>query len=100
MKRFAILVALVCLTSARAFAACADPQAAPPLPNGATASREDMLSAHKAFKAYDSAVREYATCLEKTGGNPSVQNEAVVRLQTVADKFNAELRAFKKRGGG
>jgi hypothetical protein len=100
MRLLAIIVAVVCLASAQAEAVCTDPMAAPAVPNGATVSREDMLAAHKAYKAYDAAVREYASCLEKSGGSALLQNEAVMRLQLAAEKFNAELRAFKKRGAG
>lgn len=100
MKRVVLLVAVACIVSARAFSACPKPQAAPPLPDGATASREDMLVARNALRIYDAAVREYATCLEKNGGSEVVQNAAVNDLQVFATKFNAELRAFKKRNSG
>jgi len=98
MNRVALIVAVACLVSIRVEAACTDPGAPPPVPDGATVSREEMIAAQKAFRAYDTAVREYALCLEKIGGSEALQNAAVHRVEVAAEKFNAELRAFKKRG--
>ena len=97
MNRSVLIVAVACLASTRAWAACTDPGPAPQVPDGATVSREEMIAAQKAFRAYDTAVREYALCLEKTGGSEALQNAAVRRVELAAEKFNAELRAFKKR---
>jgi hypothetical protein len=98
MNRVALIVAVACLVSTRAQAGCTDPGAAPPPPDGAKVSREEMLAAQKAFRDYDTAVREYASCLQQTGGSGALQNAAVKRVELAAEKFNAELRAFKKRG--
>jgi hypothetical protein len=99
MRVAAVLVALTCLTSLPAFADCVAPGAVPQAPDGATASRDSMLSAHKIFLKYDADVREYTSCLERSGGNPIQQDAAVDRLQKVAAQFNAELRVFRKRRG-
>jgi hypothetical protein len=98
MKALAVGVLTACLISAPAFA-CVEPELATPLPDGATASRDAMLSAQKAIRAYDAAVKEYAACLETTGGSRVKGNNAVDKLSKIADQFNAELRAFKKRSG-
>jgi hypothetical protein len=95
-----VAVAIACLTSASARAACKDPGAAPSTPDGAKVSREEMIAAQKAFTAYDAAVREYTTCLETSGGSAVLQNAAVHRVEVAAEKFNAEYRKFKKRNTG
>ena len=56
-----------------------------------------MLSTQKAFIAYDAEVKGYVTCLGGTLGSVTKQNEVLDRLHNIADKFNAELRVFKKR---
>ncbi len=99
MKALAVVGLIACLMSLPAFAGCVEPQAVPFVPDGATASRDDMLSAQKALISYNTVVAEYATCLEKRGGSASKQNEAVEKLRIVANRFNAELRAFRKRSG-
>ena len=97
MKKLVALGSIACLISLQAYADCVVPEPVPSAPDGATASRDDMVSAQKAFRSYDAAVKEYTTCLEKTVGAELRQNMAVEKLHIVADKFNAELRTFKKR---
>lgn len=99
MKALAVVGLIASLMSLPAFANCVEPQAVPSVPDGATASRDDMLSAQKALISYNTVVTEYATCLEKIGGSSSRQNEAVEKLRRIANRFNAELRAFRKRSG-
>jgi hypothetical protein len=98
MKALAVSALLVCLGSAPAFA-CIEPRLATPLPNGLTATRDEMVAAQKAIRAYDEAVQEYSTCLEKSGASDSKGNDAVDKLSKIAEQFNAELRAFKKKSG-
>jgi hypothetical protein len=98
MRALAVAGLIACLISHRAFA-CDEPLAVPTVPDGTTASRDEMLAAVKAFRAYDAEVREYAVCLEKSGGSELKQAAAVGKLQKFADKFNAELRVFKKKSG-
>jgi len=50
-----------------------------------------------AGKPYDAEVKGYVTCLGGTLGSVTKQNEVLDRLHNIADKFNAELRVFKKR---
>lgn len=101
--------------------ACASADCTPPsnatvaIPNGATATRDQMIAAQRAVKAYDTAVKTYGDCLQQqldaqvaAGGNKqllSVQydrmnNDQIDKLQKLADKFNEELRTFKARNSG
>lgn len=101
--------------------ACAWADCTPPtptvisIPDGTTATRDQMIATQRALKAYDTAVKAYGDCLQQqldsrvaAGGDKetlSVQydkmnNDQVDKLQKLADKFNEELRAFKARNSG
>ncbi len=74
--------------------ACDKPSAPASIPNGASASKEDMLAAKKAVDAYKSGVEEYIVC-EKNGAKQEIAQK---ELMKVADRFNVEVRAFKAKG--
>jgi hypothetical protein len=91
---FTLLANLVALP---AYADCAAPQLTSPVPSGATASREDMLAAQRAIKAYDLAVNDYVACMDRIHGSADKQTAVLRELQEIADRFNAEFRAFKAK---
>jgi hypothetical protein len=93
------LVLVSGLAAGSAFAGCTEPAGINDVPKGASASRDDMLAAQRAVKAYDTAVKEYTECLQQSGDTSSKGNEAIDKLQKVADRFNQELRAFKEKNG-
>lgn len=95
---------------------CAVP-ATPTLPDGATASLEEMLAGQKGVKAYQAANSEYRTCLEpqvsaaeeevaaEDSPGPELQetlkqlndnyNSSVSTEEELAAQFNTELRKYK-----
>jgi hypothetical protein len=102
-----------------AFLACGAPAAPTDMPDGKTATREQMVSAHETVKAFDEATTIYNQCLDTTAYQAAVQfksvateaenealnslqvrlhNEAIDRDQKLADRFNVQLRIFKARG--
>lgn len=99
-----------------AFADCTPPDAsAIAIPDGAKASRDQMIAAQRAVKGSDTAVKAYGDCLQQqldaqvaAGGDKQhmavvcdkMNNTEVDELQKLADKFNEELRAFKARNSG
>lgn len=109
------------LASAASFADdCAMPTA-PTLPQGATATLEQMVEGQKAVKAYQAAVAVYRSCLDPkiaaaetaaAGDSPGPElvealaavnneyNNSVTAEEEVAAKFNAELRAYKEANPG
>jgi hypothetical protein len=88
------------LVAAPAFAGgCSEPSPFNEMPNGASATREQMLTAQRAIKAYDNAVKAYSDCLRDAGDASNKANLAVDRLQHLAERFNAELHTFKERNG-
>jgi hypothetical protein len=99
--------------SLSAQAECSYPKAPASVPNGSTASEQEMIAAMQAFKAYDAEVNAFGTCLEEETKNKAAgtaqlmqlktmqakkHNAAVAELQTKAKEFNEQVRIFKSRG--
>ena len=102
---------------------CSGPQP-PSLPDGATASMEEMLAGQKAVKEYQAANLEYMGCLEKeftaaetAALNSSSEedkeaaqatyqkavdayNAAVSKEEEIAGQFNTEIREYKAANPG
>jgi len=119
MKRSsALLLPMLILTGAVANADCVYPQAPQSLPNGAKATKDEMLAAQAQVKEYSAAVQEtYLPCLDKgkadylaaldnmdpeyTAKKNSIENvhakkhnAALDELQAVAGRWSEELKAF------
>jgi hypothetical protein len=74
--------------------ACDKPTPPAAIPNGKTASKEDMLAAKKQVDAFKREMDAYMTC----ESNASKVDLAQKQLEQVADRFNFEVRVFKARG--
>ena len=110
-------VALVAtLGAASASAACIYPRPPETVPDGATATYDEMVEAQKAVRQFDADVTAYNTCLElelqALLANPEIDegrkqelrvmqakknNAAVDDVQAVVDRFNEQLRVFRER---
>ena len=109
---------LAALLSATAFADCAAPTIAIKVPDGATATLDEMLAVKHAIKDADATVAQFADCLKTeqdakiaAGGDQmkdeekvkigaeyvSHQNVVADQLQKVADQFNVAVRAYKAK---
>jgi hypothetical protein len=118
MKAFLAIAALAALTAGPAYADCPYPPAPAKIPDGATATMEDMLAGQKAVKEYDTAINQYVACIDKElkdsvakGGDQlkpeqkadmekveaQKHNAAIDQEQSVADRFNEQVKAFKAR---
>jgi hypothetical protein len=99
MKIWAHLVLVSAIGVKAAYADCPPPTVQVQIPSGATASRDDMVAAQKAVKAYDNAVKEYSGCLtrEAVVGSDRLELVEVDRLKQMAAKFNTELKIFKEK---
>ena len=99
-------------------AACTAPTNTVKIPNGSTATMEEMLAAKKAIQENNAVVETYTQCLKAeqeakiAAGGPDMKDEAKVKisteyanlqnaevekLQKLADQFNVEVRAFKAK---
>jgi hypothetical protein len=97
------------------------PTTEPAVPDGARASREQMLEASSAFKAYDAATVAYTHCVDaavdRLAGQYagvssaadiqnlkafgiSAHNTAVDQEQALADRLNAQVRIYKGKHRG
>jgi hypothetical protein len=118
MKALYSLAAAVALFSGPAYAACTYPKAPESLPDGATATLEQMVAAQKAVKQFDQEITAYTSCiklehdatLSKEGekmtdeqkaemSRVQVQkhNAAVEEDEALAARFNEQVKAFKAK---
>lgn len=95
MKVLLTLPAL--LLAANTWAACpaAKPDAAPGIPNGMTATHQDMAAAQEAVKTYVNSVEAWLECRRSL--HPLMYNRALAQAEAAADAYNAELATFRKR---
>jgi hypothetical protein len=107
------VVALSFVFAYSAQADCAFPKAPASIPDGKTATGEEMVAAMSAFKAYNAEVDAFGKCLDqetkdKAAGTAQLMqlktmqtkklNTAVDELQAKAKLFNEQVRIFKARG--
>ena len=101
----ATLAALGCAWGTTALA-CEYPPAVE-VPQGATATKDQMLDGQKQVKAYMAAMEEYLDCIDAetndAGEEPSDEqrkilvsrhNAAVEEMETLAAAFNEQVRAY------
>ena len=99
--------AVAMLTSLPAFADCTLPPPPSKVPNGTTASEQEMVAAMNTLKEYNGDVTVYLKCLDyevkqnrmASSVRDAKNNSAVSELQSIADKFNQQVRLFKSKHG-
>lgn len=117
MNRFSIVSCGIALAfSAQAALACDYPERVQ-VPNGASATKEEMLAAQNSVKTYVADMEAYLDCIleeEKAARaaiedlTPEVEqqredmltkkyNAAVDEMETVAARFNDEVQAYKSQ---
>jgi hypothetical protein len=106
------------LVSGFVHAECAYPKSPGGLPDGATASEQEMVDGMKSIKEYNAQVTAYLSCLE-TEANARVaaagpdapadqiaqikaihtkrHNAAVEELESTAARFNEQVKVFKAK---
>ena len=111
-----LLVLLALCWAAPAAADCVYPKAPTTLPQGSTATYEQMLEARTAVSAFDTAVYEFTVCLalqaqeirdngdlgEEELANAlaqltAIHNAAIADAEFIAEQFNQQLRIFRER---
>ena len=109
-KRILALAALsaVCTVSLQAHAdTCRLPPAPSKIPDGSTATQQEMITAMETIKQYNSDVQTYLKCLDfearqnqlSATDQMNLHNAAVDRLTRVADEFNTQVKTFKSKHG-
>jgi outer membrane murein-binding lipoprotein Lpp len=115
MKALFAIAAVVTLAGP-VYADCSYPPPPAKLPDGATATMEQMLEAKKAVTQYNKDINAYVACIKlehetavtNAGDKMTPEqkaemekmevqknNAAVDQLQSVADRFNEQVRAYK-----
>jgi hypothetical protein len=118
MKVFRTMAFVAVLAAGPVYADCTYPAAPAKLPDGATATLDEMLAGQKTVKEYDTAIKAYVDCIDKeldqkiaAGGDKlkpdqkadmqkveaQKHNAAIDQLQGVADRFNEQVKVFKAR---
>jgi len=90
-----------------AYANCSLPPAPNKIPDGTTATADEMLTAMETLKRYNNDVTNYTKCLEfeerqnriSSAERDQRQNSAVDGLKVLANKFNDQVRVYKARNG-
>jgi hypothetical protein len=127
MKALHAIAALTAIAGP-VYADCSYPPPPAKIPDGNSATMEEMLEAKKAVTQYNKDINAYVACIKlehetavsKAGQNPTQEqkddmkrmedmeiqknNAAVDQLQSVADRFNEQVRIYKAKhdpnGGG
>jgi hypothetical protein len=106
-KRMLAALAVAYSVSLVAHADCVLPPAPSKIPDGKTASEQEMVTAMQTLKEYNGDVDTYLKCLDfeakqnhiSAGDQEKMHNLAVDTLQKVANKFNEQVRSFKQKSG-
>ena len=112
------------LSAGTAYADCSYPAPPDHIPDGNTASLQEMVDAQKAVKDYDKAINAYVSCIQlerddalgklaKPGETPTAEqkkamddmrrvevqkhNAAIDQLQSIADRFNEQVKVYKAK---
>jgi hypothetical protein len=126
MKALTATVLIMGLAANAAYADCSYPAPPAKLPDGNTATLEEMVAGQKTVKEYDKAINAYIACIQlersdkvqqaaKSGEKPTAEqkkamddlermevqkhNAAVDQLQSVADRFNEQVKVYKAKNG-
>ncbi|MGO9802042.1 MAG: hypothetical protein ACLPQ6_10650 [Steroidobacteraceae bacterium] len=118
MKALLVLAAAAALSAGAAYADCPYPPPPDKLPDGASATLQDMLAGQKAVADYNKAINDYVACIDKavevsiaSAGDKlkpeqkadmqrvetQKHNAAIDQLQSVADRFNEQVKVFKAK---
>lgn len=107
MNTSAILatVAMACAVSAPAYANCHLPPAPSKIPDGATASKQQMITAMQTIREYNHDVQTYLKCLDfevhqnqvSPGDQVSLHNAAVSQMRRIATEFNRQVHIFRSK---
>jgi hypothetical protein len=111
-----LAVLSILLFAAPAVFACDYPQRID-VPDGATASKDEMIAGQKSVKAYMAEMEEYLSCIaaeeeaavvmledstpevlqQREGMLGKRHNAAVEEMELIAAEFNVEVRAYKAK---
>jgi hypothetical protein len=100
-------LAAVLLYSVQCAAGCLLPAAPSRIPDGSSATEQEMVAAMRTLKQYNEDVSEYTKCLDfeqkrnrmSFDDSNKSRDNALNTLAAVAAQFNEQVRRFKARHG-
>lgn len=103
MKHVALVATLI--HGLPVWAGCTLPSPPSKVPDGSTASEKEMIEAMQTLKQYNTDVNNYVKCLEFEANQNRLSrdeqtrehNAAVEGLQSIAAKFNEQVKLFKTK---
>jgi hypothetical protein len=122
MKVLFAIAAVAALTAGPVYADCSYPPPPDKIPDGSTATLEEMQAAQKVMQTYDHAIKAYTDCLrlehdaalakttdmtpeekaKQTAQIESVMNKknnaAIDQEETIVARFNEQIKVFKNKG--
>lgn len=113
-KKLIAALSVAALFLAQGALACEYPERLKDIPDGNTATRDDMLAGKKAVQSYLGEMESYLSCIEaeeaqamialgavneetkrqRKGAFDKKYNAAVEEMNLVAEEFNIQLRAY------
>jgi hypothetical protein len=124
MKALLAIAAIAALSAGTAYADCSYPPPPDHIPDGNTATLQEMVAAQKTVKDYDKAINAYVACIQLERNDASAKmakpgetataeqkkalddmervevqkhNAAIDQLQSVADRFNEQVKVYKAK---
>ncbi|HUK01629.1 MAG TPA: hypothetical protein VLW26_05065 [Steroidobacteraceae bacterium] len=119
MKALSCVLMLTALAGSQAYAGCTYPKAPEKIPDGSTATMQEMLDGQQAVKAYNGQIKEYQDCLadelkqsiakadaDKATKEQKEQlekmadqkiNAAQDEVEALTARFNEQIRVFKAK---
>jgi len=116
LTAYALGLSMLLLTMSSAWADCTYPKAPDVMPDAASATKEQMVTAAGQFKQYNTDVDAYVTCLDQeteakvkeaagVGAIMQIKSlqakkkaSAMDERQAKIDEFNKQIRVFKSKG--
>jgi hypothetical protein len=108
--RGTMMAATIFIFSGAALADCKKPPRPPQMPQGATATDDDMKHGREALQTYVNVLQDYQKCIEAQIKNappdtkPEVKQQwaanadaAIDAAHEIADVYSIQLRAFRAR---
>ena len=92
-----LLLAALILTGANQAMACNKPAFSGTIPDGNSASEEDMANIQQTIRQFVSDSEAYIACIDGDRSAQRLRNETIDDMEKVAAAFNRELRKFRRR---
>ncbi len=91
MKTVSMILSLAALAAGRAYATCTYPTAPDHIPDGSTATLQEMLAGQSAFQAYNAEIKAYTDCLR-------LEHDQALSSSTDPSKMTADQKkAYDKQ---